>query len=118
MAHRIRFAKARQPDFGGAFEPAEPRRDGRHIGQVDAATINRALLEQQRLLEHERAVAGEGRDLGDCGFGEAANDAVVGSRNSHASTSSSASSNASKSASVAVSVTATTSPLASAALSG
>src|SRR3546814_3858644 len=78
----------------------------------------RADLENERLFEHQRAVAGEGGAVvgaaRDVHFGAPAG----GVERGHASTSFSAAAKAAISSSVTVSVTATTSPFARPSLSG
>src|SRR5690349_9619733 len=63
MAHRFRLAEPWKVDRARTFEPAEPRRALRDLSKVDAGLIGRADLEQQRLLKHERAIAGHGLRL-------------------------------------------------------
>src|SRR5215472_14804672 len=61
MADHLRLAEAGQADGTLALETAHARADGRRRGQVDAATTGRTLLEDQRLLDLEAAVAAERR---------------------------------------------------------
>ena len=61
MAHRFRLGEARQADRLLALEAAEARRELRRLVEIDAGHIGAADLEDQRLLDAQRAVAGEGR---------------------------------------------------------
>src|SRR3546814_14384279 len=116
MPDRVGRAESWQADRGGAGERAEVG-GGSVFVEIDAGGSGRADFEEQRLLEHQRAVAGEGRRVvGAAGvhFGTPAG----GVERGHASTSFSAAAKAAISSSVPVSVTATISPFARPALSG
>ena len=116
MAHRLRLAEARQTDRAAPFQSTQPMNRRRDRLQVDPRRAHAADLEDQRLLEHQRLVAGEGRHFGRVArFGTARPSVVV---HAHASVSSSAPASAATSSSVTVSVTATTNPLASASTPG
>ncbi len=116
MPHRLGLAEAGKADRTVAGEVADPRFDLRNGGEIDAGLVGRSDLEQQGLLEHQRAVAGHGP-----GFAM-----LIGGRrrppagriDGHRTTSRSAPSNAAISSSVTVSVTATTSPRSSASTPG
>src|SRR5580704_19443260 len=61
MAHRLRFSQARELQRAFAGVRAQPRLKGRRLLEVDASRVETPGLEDQRLLDIERAVAGEGR---------------------------------------------------------
>ena len=60
MAHRLRLGEAGKADRADAGVAAEPRGEGRGLFDVDAAGVQPAGFEDQRLLHVEGAVAGEG----------------------------------------------------------
>ncbi len=60
VADHLGLRQAGQAEVAGAREPAEPVGGLRHVGQIDARARRLALLEQQGLLDHEGAVAGDG----------------------------------------------------------
>src|SRR3546814_13619445 len=60
MPDRFGLAESWQADRGGARERAEVG-GGSVFVEIDAGGSGRADFEEQRLLEHPRAVAGEGR---------------------------------------------------------
>src|SRR3546814_19290907 len=60
MPDRFGLAESWQADRGGARERAEVG-GGSVFVEIDAGGSGRADFEEQRLLEHQRAVAGEGR---------------------------------------------------------
>ena len=116
MAHRLCLAEAGDAHFGGPFEPAETRAMSGRIGEIDAGGLARSDLEDQRLFEHQRAVARAGGrrvafDARHFGLPAAGVDLA------HASASSSAEASASISSAVVVSVTATIRPFCRSALS-
>src|SRR5690606_15364898 len=121
VAHGLGFGQAGEADGGAARERAEainpsvsrfaaatsPSELGEDV-EIDAGGPGRADLEGQRLLQRQRAVAGEsGRHPRFRGARLGAPAAPV---EAHASTSSSAAAHISMSSGVTVSVTATTSP--------
>ena len=59
MADGLRFRKARQADGALAFKPTQAVAGRRRRRQVDAAAAGPALVEDQRLLQLQAAVAGE-----------------------------------------------------------
>src|SRR5258705_12684190 len=63
VLHHLRLAQARQADVARAAQAVEaildPRGPWRRLWQVDAAAAGLAHLEDQRLLELQRPVAGE-----------------------------------------------------------
>ena len=61
VLHHLRLAEARQADRAGAAQAVQAILDLRRLRQVDAAAARLAHLEDQRLLDLQRAVAGEGR---------------------------------------------------------
>ena len=117
VAHRFGLAEPRQADGIAAHQRAEIG-SGRCLVEIDAGGRGRADLEDQRLLEHQCAVAGKGRGVGGTTGAVHFGAPAGGVERGHASTSFSAAAKAAISSSVAVSVTATTSPFASASLSG
>ena len=108
VADGLRFAEAGKADRTRAFEPAEPRFPLREVDKIDARLLGVADLEDQRLLEHQCPVAGDGIAwallVGWSGGPPA------GGIDGHAHTSCSAASSAAISSSVVVSVTAMTRP--------
>src|SRR4051794_15801034 len=108
MADRFGLAEARQTDGAASNEVADARFKLGERGKIDAGFLGGADFEQQRLFEHQRAVAADG-----AGFA-----LLVGRRrwtparwiDRHRPTSLSAASSASMSLSLTVSVTAITSP--------
>src|SRR4029079_893045 len=109
MAAHLGLAETREIDRPRPFEPAEPPDALRQLGEIDAGLLGRADLEDQGLLEHQSAVAGDGLGLallvGGSGWPPARR--IDG----HWTTSLRAASSAAMSSSVAVSVTAKTSPV-------
>src|SRR5262249_21173931 len=103
VAHDLRFRESRQTDGALALEAAEAALRLRRFRQIDARAAGRILLEDQRLLDLQAAVAAEG-----------AGDGIA----LHHSTSFSTPTSASMSASVLVSVAASSSRFASAGSSG
>ena len=63
VAHRLRLGQAGQTDLARTLEPAETRGPPGRFAEIDAGSLGRADLEDERLLEHQRAVAGEGRKI-------------------------------------------------------
>ena len=59
MAHDLRLAEPGQADRAPPFEPAEPRAERRRFRQIHPAMAGRILLEQQRLLDLQPAVAAD-----------------------------------------------------------
>src|SRR6478736_415976 len=108
MTHHFGLAETWQPDGPRAFETANAALDIRNRRKIDARRLAAIHLEDQRLLEHQPAIAGHG-----LGF-----PLRVGGRrrppagriDGHRTTAFSAASKASISSSVTVSVTATTKP--------
>ena len=60
VAHRLGLAQARQADRRGSLERAQAGRESLRLVEIDAAHLRPADLEDQRLLDAQRAVAGEG----------------------------------------------------------
>src|SRR3546814_5208978 len=60
VAHRLRLGQARQSDVATALQSAETALHLRRSGEVDAGAAACVHLENQRLLEHERAIASPG----------------------------------------------------------
>src|SRR5947207_6340173 len=117
MAHGFGLAEAGKADRARAFESAETDSlPPRGLIKVDAGLLRAADLEQQRLLEHQRAVAGDGVRF--TLFVRGRGGAPAGRVDGHWTTSRSAASKRSMSSSVTVSVTATASPLCSASAPG
>ena len=117
MPHRLRLGQAGQADRRTAREPAEAIGSGDGFRQVDARAIRAADLEDQRLLQHQRAIAGEG-GWGHVDFGRTLLGAPAARIDRHANASSSAVASVSTSSALAVSVTATTMPFARSAAPG
>ncbi len=105
MANHLRLAETGQTDRALPLETAHPGADGRRLRQVDAATTRRILLEDQRLLDLETAVAAHGRGPTRRRFGAACRERPTPF--AHDSASRSPCSSRSASSAVAVSVTAT-----------
>ena len=63
VAHRLRLGEAGQVDRRLAAMLAEPRRRLRRLRQIDAGHVVPADLEEQRLLDLQAAIAGEGARL-------------------------------------------------------
>src|SRR6185503_13643524 len=61
VLHHLRLAEARQADLATAAQAVEAILHLRRLRQVDAAAPRLAHLEDQRLLDLQRLVAGEGR---------------------------------------------------------
>src|ERR1700731_1396516 len=61
MAHRLRLAEAGQADRRLALQPTEAGLNIASRLDVDACDVGVVSLEQQRFLDDEGAVAGEGR---------------------------------------------------------
>src|SRR5262245_34781826 len=59
VAHGFRLAQARQPDRRGALQRAEARRERVRLVEIDPAYVGTSDLEDQRLLDAQRPVAGE-----------------------------------------------------------
>ena len=120
MADHLALGQARNSDRRFAFEAAETAFNLRCFRQVDTAAVRRTDFEDQRLVDHQRAIASVGGHgilvghdqilvlLGRASFGE----------HIHDSAPSRAVAKASISLSVEVSVTATSNPLASGCSSG
>ena len=123
VTYGLRFGQARQADGPIALQPAQPLLGIGPFVKINAGLFGRADLEDQRLIEHQRAIAGEcvGRALRLLRLARAA--LIV---HAHAASpwpsasiaACSASANRSTSASLVVSVTAITRPLASSASPG
>ncbi len=64
MANGLRLRQARQPDGLAALQTAEPRFHRRCLFEVDAGGFGGANFENQRLLDCEPAIAGEGSGFG------------------------------------------------------
>src|SRR5260370_24275744 len=112
MAHDLRLAEPGKADRAAPFEPAQARAEGRRFGQIDAAMAGRILLEEERLLDLQPAVAAHRADrLGPCGGGRAQRLAPL----AHCSPSLSAAANRSISSDLTISVAATNSTSASSA---
>ena len=61
VTHRLAFLQRGQADRVGAVEPAEAiGRIAARFGQVDPGLVQLADFEQQRLFQHQRAIAGHG----------------------------------------------------------
>src|SRR5690606_35953352 len=107
MPHHLGLGQAGETDVRVTLEPGEARARRRHIGEIHARRAERADLEDQRLFEHQRAIAGEGCRvaLALLGGGRAPAACVD---IAHASASRSAEASVSTSSDVVVSVTATT----------
>src|SRR5690348_15113409 len=116
MPHRFGFGKTGKADLPAPFETPEARIDCWQLGEIDAGLLGRADLENQRLLEHQRTVAGDG--LRFTVFVRGGGRPPARRIDGHWTTSFSAASRAPMSPSVAVSVTATTSPFCSASAPG
>ena len=114
MTDGFRFGQARQADRLAPLETAKPVRPAPGLRQVHTGRLDMADLEQQRLFQHQRAIAG-GR-IGTAhrvmAFDGCAGLPARCIGRAHASTSSSAEASVSMSSSVVVSVTATSSPFA------
>src|SRR5690242_2364372 len=104
MAHRLGLGETRQADRLLALEIAEPRRELRRLVKIDAGHLRAADLEDQRLLDAQRAIPGEGRRRDRHRIGRLGRAALL----VHASTCSSALTKAARSPSVLTSVDATT----------
>src|SRR5438105_12307085 len=63
MAHRLGLGKARQADLAMTLEPAKPSFEGAGIIDIDPGHIETPGLENQRLFDLQRAIAGESRVL-------------------------------------------------------
>jgi hypothetical protein len=111
MAHGLGFGQTREVERGAGEAGKLARTRNLHLGEIDARLVDRADFEQQRLLEHERAVTGGGGGRLAMDIARARG-APAGGVDGHAQHSASAASSASISSSVTVSVTAITSPLA------
>jgi hypothetical protein len=61
MPQGLGLAETRQADRLFTFEPAQARREIRRLVEVDAGRAGAADLEDQRLLDLQPAIAGEGR---------------------------------------------------------
>ena len=61
VLHHLRLGEAGQADLAGAAQAVQAVLHLRRLRQVDAAAAGLAHLEDQRLLDLQRAVAGEGR---------------------------------------------------------
>src|SRR5882762_8599170 len=72
VLHHLRFAEPRQADLAGAAQPVQAILDLGRLRQVDAAAARLAHLEDQRLLDLQRAVTGEGGGCGGRVGGDAA----------------------------------------------
>ena len=59
VLHHLRLRKARQADLAGAAQSVQAVLDLRWLRQVDAAAAGLTHLEDQRLLDLQRAIAGE-----------------------------------------------------------
>ena len=68
VAHRLGLGEAGKADLALALERAEARLEGRGLVEIDAGRLGAADLEDQRLLLHQGAVAGEGRMRGGRGL--------------------------------------------------
>ena len=114
MTDGFRFGQARQADRLAPLETAKPVRPAPGIRQVHTGRLDMADLEQQRLFQHQRAIAGGRIGTAHCvmAFDGGAGLPARCIGRAHASTSSSAEASVSMSSSVVVSVTATSSPFA------
>src|ERR1044071_6832677 len=62
MAHDLWLAETGEADRSLAVEPAQPRRDRGRLRQIATAMTGRALLEQQRFLDLQAAIAADRLD--------------------------------------------------------
>src|SRR5439155_2176624 len=116
MAHHLRLAEPGQADRRRAFEAAEAGLERWRFGKIDAAMAGRILLEQQRLLDLQAAIAADGRHR--FSFGGHGVRAERLAPFAHRSTSASPSARRSISSGITVSVAATSNRSARSARSG
>lgn len=116
VANGFGLTETRKSDGARTFEAAEPRSAPWYLGEVDAGGLPAIHLKDQRLLKHQRAIAGDG--LGLALLIRRSGRAPARRIDGHWTTSLRAASSAPMSSSVTVSVTAMTSPFSSASAPG
>src|SRR5262249_24881833 len=77
VPHRLGLAEARKADRVGPLECAEPRREGGRLVEIDPGHLGPADLEDERLLDAQRAIAGGGRGVAGSGFAGAGGAALA-----------------------------------------